>query len=189
MVFPCGHVSGIDVYERSIWNREIWPVHHADFEWHTQTAALRLLQQSFLRAAPVLFATLFLSQYLKRARAGVALRLEKLIEHDRHRRQHVNYGIKGMLSEIMMLAQPDFITRRTEGSGQKTMEERDQRDVNTALLNAMVLTELEDTVWHCTATKSLAKEQAKGHIAGVRAIEYHLLGLLMRSGKNCRRTW
>ncbi|KAI8954640.1 hypothetical protein F4801DRAFT_479946 [Xylaria longipes] len=123
----------------------------------------------------------------QRARAGV--RLENPIEHDGHRRQHANYGMKDMLSEIMMLVQPDFITRKTKGSAQKEIDERDQRDVNTALLNAMVLTELEDTVWHRTATKQLAKEQARRHAAGVRAVEYYVLGLLMHSGKHCRRTW
>ncbi|KAI0458310.1 hypothetical protein F5B21DRAFT_500571 [Xylaria acuta] len=108
---------------------------------------------------------------------------EPPIEHDGHRRQHVNYGIKDMPSEIMMLVQPDFITRRTDGSAQKATEERDQRDVNTALLNTMVLTELEDTVWHRTATRQLAKEQMRRHSAGVGAVEYYLLGFAHALGE------
>ncbi|KAI1757485.1 hypothetical protein F4782DRAFT_525299 [Xylaria castorea] len=96
----------------------------------------------------------------QRVRAGV--QLNNPIEHDEHRSQHVNYGIKHVLSEIMMLVQPDFITRKTEGSVQKAIEERDQRDINIAVLNAMALTELEDTVWHRTAMRQLTEKQKKG---------------------------
>ncbi|KAI0860947.1 hypothetical protein F4860DRAFT_503579 [Xylaria cubensis] len=123
----------------------------------------------------------------QRSRAGV--QLENPIEHDEHRSRHVNYGIRRVLDEIMMLVQPEFITRTTKDSVQKATEERDQRNVNTALLNAMALTEREDTVWHRTTTKQLTRQQARTHTAGVRAIQHHILGLLMHSGKNCRRMW
>ncbi|KAI0554908.1 hypothetical protein F4679DRAFT_579252 [Xylaria curta] len=123
----------------------------------------------------------------QRAKAGV--QLDNPAEHDEHRSQHVNYGIRHVLNETMMLVHPEFITRSTKTSAQKAMEDRDQRNVNTALLNAMALTELEDTVWHRTVMRQLTEQQMRSHTAGVRAIEHYVLGLLMHSGKNCRRMW
>lgn len=109
--------------------------------------------------------------------------------HDVHRAEHVERGIRAAMGEIMALAQPDFVTRETETSAEKTREERDRRDANTALLHVMVLTELEGTVWRRTATTQLTEAQARRHAAGFRAIEQHLLDLLLDPGMNCRRMW
>jgi hypothetical protein len=93
------------------------------------------------------------------------------------------------MGEIMMLVQPDFITRETETSAQKKIEDGDRRDVSAALLNAMVLTELEDTIWHRTATKKLTKDQTRRHTLGVQSIESCILVWLMDFEKHCRRMW
>ncbi|KAJ2989871.1 hypothetical protein NUW58_g3247 [Xylaria curta] len=110
-------------------------------------------------------------------------------EHDEHRRRHIGEGIKETLSRIMMLVQPDFITRDTKESARKTAKERDRRDAETALLYAIVLTDLEDSIWRRTATRKLTTEQARRHAAGVHVIESHILGLLMDYEKKCRRMW
>ncbi|KAJ8119314.1 hypothetical protein ONZ43_g3711 [Nemania bipapillata] len=123
----------------------------------------------------------------QRARAGVAPKHS--LEHEAHYARHLEYGIGDVLGEIMMLVQPEFITRNTKESAQKAMEEGDRRRVNVALLKAMVFTELEGTVWNCIAMKKLTGEQARRHAAGVRAIECYVLDLLMANGKNCRRMW
>ncbi|KAI0402719.1 hypothetical protein F4802DRAFT_342535 [Xylaria palmicola] len=123
----------------------------------------------------------------QRAQAGVQPKNAQ--EHDAHRRQHIHHGIGDTLGGIMMLVQPDFVTRTTASSAQKAEDERDRREVSTALLKAMALTELEDTVWHDAATRQLAEDQARRHAAGVRAIEDYILGLLMDYEKNCRRMW
>ncbi|KAI1108947.1 hypothetical protein F5Y14DRAFT_56420 [Nemania sp. NC0429] len=111
-------------------------------------------------------------------------------DHDAHRARHVEgVGIKEAMGKIMMLVQPDFVTRETKTSAEKTRQERDHRDANTALLVVLALTELEETVWRRTATRQLTEAQARRHAAGFRAIEQHLLGLLLDSGVNCRRMW
>ncbi|KAI1169528.1 PEBP-like protein [Nemania sp. FL0916] len=110
-------------------------------------------------------------------------------EHNVHYARHVECGIKDVLSQVMMLVQPDFVTRTTADSVRKAREETDRRDVNTALLYAMVLTELESTMWRETATNRLTSEQRRRHAAGVNAIESYILELLMLSGNTCRRMW
>ncbi|GAW26326.1 putative phosphatidylethanolamine-binding protein [Rosellinia necatrix] len=126
------------------------------------------------------------------ARAGV-LSEDDSAEHDAHHTRHVQGGIKDALGEIMMLAHPDFITRDTKESARKAAGERDRRDAHGALLFAMVLTELEDTVWHRTPTRWLSEERERIHEAGVRHIECYLLRLVMDPGRdperNCRRMW
>ncbi|KAI1203229.1 hypothetical protein F5X97DRAFT_161448 [Nemania serpens] len=109
--------------------------------------------------------------------------------HEAHRARHVERGVREAMGEIMALVQPDFVTRETETSAEKTREERDRRDANTALLNVLVLTEVEDTLWRRTATTQLTEAQAKRHSAGCRAIEAHVFDLLVDSEGNCRRMW
>ncbi|KAI0871464.1 hypothetical protein GGS24DRAFT_509775 [Hypoxylon argillaceum] len=123
----------------------------------------------------------------QRARAGV--QPGNSHEHDVHYTRHMKHGIRDVLGEIMMLVQPDFITRHTNESAQKTEEEEDRRQVNTALLEAIVLTELDDTIWKGTAMKKLTGKQVRRHAVGVRIVESHVLGLLADTNKNCRRMW
>ncbi|KAI2642747.1 hypothetical protein GGS21DRAFT_499395 [Xylaria nigripes] len=111
-------------------------------------------------------------------------------KHDQHRLHHVQQGIRERFKDIMALVQPDFITRETEKSVQLAKEERDERDVNAALLNAIALTELEETVWRRTATIPLSVEQEKRHMIGVQAIEDRIFNLLVGSSeKKSRRMW
>ncbi|KAI3337249.1 hypothetical protein HD806DRAFT_32403 [Xylariaceae sp. AK1471] len=124
--------------------------------------------------------------YVQKAGARVP---QDPIEHDVHRIRHIKYGAKEVISRVMMLVQPEFITRETETSAQRAVEEGDRQNVNTAVLNAMVLTELEGTIWHRTATKQLTKEQVRRHALGLRVIESCIFGLLMDAGNNCRRMW
>ncbi|KAI1121126.1 hypothetical protein F5Y10DRAFT_272393 [Nemania abortiva] len=120
----------------------------------------------------------------QKVRAGVPPKAEDSGEHDVHYARHLDCGIKKVLSEIMMLVQPDFITRVTKDSAQKTLEEGYRQQANTALLNTIVFTELGDTIWQGTAMKQLSEEQVARHDAGVREVEYHILGLL--TDKHCR---
>ncbi|KAI0202936.1 hypothetical protein F4808DRAFT_458644 [Astrocystis sublimbata] len=121
----------------------------------------------------------------QRAQAGLAPGSQS--EHEAHRRRHVRFGIKEKLGEVMMLVQPDFTTRETVTAA----EEKDERDVNTALLYALALTELEGSVWYrtTTTTTQLAAAKVRRHAAGVRELEDYVFDLLMRSGKDCRRPW
>ncbi|KAI1434412.1 hypothetical protein GGR50DRAFT_411493 [Xylaria sp. CBS 124048] len=115
---------------------------------------------------------------------------DAVAEHEAHRLRHIEQGLKDGLGEIMKLVQPDFITRETERSAQKAKEENEQRDVNTALLYAIALTELEETIWYRTSLKEFSKERERRHALGVQAIENVILGLLMGYGeRNGRRMW
>lgn len=124
----------------------------------------------------------------QRAKAGVPL--GDSAEHDAHRARHIEYGMKEVLGEIMMLVQPDFITRETSESARKAEEEKNRRDAHGAMLTAMVLTELEETVWHDTpVTTRLSEEWRRRHATGMHNIEDYILSLLMDYGKDCRRMW
>ncbi|KAI1810893.1 hypothetical protein GGS20DRAFT_149443 [Poronia punctata] len=114
----------------------------------------------------------------------------ELKEHEAHRIRHIEFGIKEAISQIMMLAQPEFITRESTAAHEKAVEEKDVREVNAALLHAMVMTELESTIWQRAGTNQLTKEQARRHSLEVQAMESWILGLLMNPGdNNLRRMW
>ncbi|KAI0115856.1 hypothetical protein GGR51DRAFT_555732 [Nemania sp. FL0031] len=124
---------------------------------------------------------------VQKSRPGVPFGLENAREHDSHYARHLNHGVKKVLSDIMMLVQPEFITRSTEESARKTMEEEDRRRADTALLNVVVLTELENCFWQCAAISNISEEQVRKHSAGVRAVEWNILGMLMGDDrKHCR---
>jgi len=111
-------------------------------------------------------------------------------EHSAHRAQHVNYGVREAIAQVMELVQPEFITRESKTTQQRARDEKDTRDVNTALLHATAMTELEGTIWYRAGMNQLTKEQTKRHAVDVQAMEDWVLGLLMDSGNsNCRRMW
>ncbi|KAI8625315.1 hypothetical protein F5Y19DRAFT_479824 [Xylariaceae sp. FL1651] len=86
----------------------------------------------------------------QKTRAGVP---QDTIEHVVHRTQHLEHGVKEVISQLMSLIQPDFLTRHTKTSAEKVAAEADRRVVNASLLNAMVQTELDGTIWYGTATR------------------------------------
>jgi hypothetical protein len=111
-------------------------------------------------------------------------------EHNAHRAQHVKFGVREAIAQVMELVQPEFITRESKTTRQMARDEKDTRDINAALLHATAMTELDDTIWCMAGTNRLTKEQVKRHAVGVQAMENWVLGLLMDSGNsNCRRMW
>ncbi|KAI0390161.1 hypothetical protein F5Y17DRAFT_81525 [Xylariaceae sp. FL0594] len=111
-------------------------------------------------------------------------------EHRRHRAHHVDHGVREAIAEVMQLIQPDFITRESGMAQEKTRKEKDVRDVNTALLVATAMTELEGTIWYEVGPHRLTKAQAIRRAADVQAIDICVLGWLMNSGNGeCRRMW
>ncbi|KAI0382711.1 hypothetical protein F5Y04DRAFT_252182 [Hypomontagnella monticulosa] len=117
---------------------------------------------------------------------------QDLAGHRVHRNQHVNLGIKNAFYDIVMLVWPEFLTRETESSASKSATEQDRREVHASLLNALVLSELDETMWYRTKAGkgwNLTKEQLRKHAQGTATIEQTLLGWLLDSTRESRRTW
>ncbi|RYO96475.1 hypothetical protein DL765_011564 [Monosporascus sp. GIB2] len=110
-------------------------------------------------------------------------------EHEAHRAQHRAFGLKDALAEIMELVWPDFVTRETGSSADKAMADADRRLATLSLLVAMVLSEVEDTVWYCTPSRKPSGEVTRRHAAAVTSIEHSLLSWLMEARDDSRRTW
>ncbi|KAI1396759.1 hypothetical protein F4819DRAFT_474266 [Hypoxylon fuscum] len=113
-------------------------------------------------------------------------------EHRTHRDQHVHMGLRRTLDDVVLLVWPEFVTRETESSAAKALADSDRRQIQVSLLNAMVLSELEDTIWYRTKggkPNSLTKEQLKKHTRGLASIEQSLLSWLMDSTREPRRMW
>ncbi|KAI0148463.1 hypothetical protein GGR57DRAFT_241484 [Xylariaceae sp. FL1272] len=111
------------------------------------------------------------------------------IEHDAHRTHHLEVGIKEALSRIMELLQPTFTTRKAELADQRAVEEEDRRAVNLSLLHAMVLTDLESTVWSRTPTNKISKLQQSKHDRGLESIQDCIIAWLAETFLTARRTW
>lgn len=110
-------------------------------------------------------------------------------EHEAHRNEHLTFGVKDSLASIMRLIWPDFVTRETDTSADKAVADADRRQATLSVLFAMVLSELEDTVWYRTPTKPLSAEYSGRHHATVSSIEHTLLGWLMELRDDSRRAW
>ncbi|OTB01399.1 hypothetical protein M426DRAFT_323536 [Hypoxylon sp. CI-4A] len=112
--------------------------------------------------------------------------------HRSHRDQHIHVGIRQALQDIAMLIWPEFTTRETETSGMKNVSDEERRQIHVSLLNAMVLSELEETIWARTKAGkgcTLSKEQTKRHEAGIASVEQSILSWLMDSHRGARRMW
>ncbi|KAI1099923.1 hypothetical protein F4804DRAFT_320381 [Jackrogersella minutella] len=112
--------------------------------------------------------------------------------HRAHREEHISIGVRHALDDLVSLIWPEFITRDTDSSNLKAVVDDERRQVHVSLLNAMVLSELEETLWYRTKAgkgSSLTKEQLRKHARGVASIEQSLLGWLMNSTRGHRRMW
>ncbi|KAI1781344.1 hypothetical protein F4818DRAFT_398757 [Hypoxylon cercidicola] len=112
--------------------------------------------------------------------------------HQIHRDQHMDIGLRKTLEDVVVLILPEFVTRETTSSAAKEMADSDRRQIHVSLLNTMVLSELEDTIWYRTKAgrgNHLTKEQLKNHARGVASIEESLFGWLMNSTREPRRMW
>ncbi|XXG96844.1 hypothetical protein Hte_003135 [Hypoxylon texense] len=112
--------------------------------------------------------------------------------HRTHRGKHIESGIRQTLEDTVALIWPELVTRETTSSAAKALDESDRRQAHVSLLNAMVLSELEDTIWHrirVGKANQLTKEQLKKHARGVESIEESLLGWIMTSTQELRRMW
>ncbi|RYP75550.1 hypothetical protein DL769_003796 [Monosporascus sp. CRB-8-3] len=110
-------------------------------------------------------------------------------EHEAHRAQHRAFGLRDALAEIMELVWPDFVTRETGSSADKATAEADRRQATLSLLVAMVLSEVEDTVWYHTPARKSSGDVTRRHAAAVNSIEQSLLSWLMEVRSDSRRTW
>ncbi|KAI8966262.1 hypothetical protein F5Y11DRAFT_188513 [Daldinia sp. FL1419] len=112
--------------------------------------------------------------------------------HRTHREQHMNIGLRQALDDILALIWPEFITRETNKSLERASAESERHQIHVSLLNAMVLSELDDTIWYRSKAgrpTALTKEQSRRHARGVASIEQTLLGWLMDSTREQRRMW
>lgn len=112
--------------------------------------------------------------------------------HRGHRDQHVHIGIRQALEDIMALVWPEFLTRETDSSAVKAASDTERRQVHVSLLNAMVLSEMEDTIWYRTRAgkgTTLTKEQFRKHANSVASVEQSLLSWLVNSSRELRRMW
>ncbi|KAI2612178.1 uncharacterized protein GGS25DRAFT_109341 [Hypoxylon fragiforme] len=116
--------------------------------------------------------------------------------HRAHRDLHMKFGLRQALDDTLRLVWPEVVTRETEWSAEMTAADTDRRQVHASLLNAMVLSEIDATIWYRTKAGSkgssgttLTKEQQKTHAQGVAAIEQSLLGWLVNSSPAFRRMW
>lgn len=110
-------------------------------------------------------------------------------DHEAHRAEHLAFGVKDSLASIMKLIWPDFVTRETDASADKATADADRRQATLSVLIAMVLSELEDTVWYRTLTNPLSAKASGSHYATVSSIQYTLLGWLMEFRDDSRRAW
>ncbi|KAI1331108.1 hypothetical protein F5Y16DRAFT_395544 [Xylariaceae sp. FL0255] len=120
-------------------------------------------------------------------------------EHNAHQSRHFSVGVREALAEIVDLAQPAAVGMRTDKidsdatSGldrrkKAEQDEADRRAVNLSLLNAIVLTEMEDTVWSRTPVAALSRDAIRRHGRGLASIEDCVLGWLM-DRESRRRIW
>ncbi|KAK6953132.1 hypothetical protein Daesc_005432 [Daldinia eschscholtzii] len=112
--------------------------------------------------------------------------------HRTHREQHVSVGLRQALDEIMALIWPEFVTRETNTSLAKASSESERHQIHVSLLNAMVLSELDETIWYRTKagrSTHLTKEQLRRHARGIESIEQTLMSWLMDSSREQRRMW
>ncbi|KAI0835668.1 hypothetical protein F5Y06DRAFT_289058 [Hypoxylon sp. FL0890] len=112
--------------------------------------------------------------------------------HRAHREQHINIGLRHAMEDAVALIWPEFVTRETDTSAMKAASDNERRQVHVALLNAMVLSELEDTIWYRTKAGKgsiLTKEQLRKHAYGVASVEQSLLSWLVDSTRELRRMW
>ncbi|KAI1413063.1 hypothetical protein F5Y13DRAFT_162434 [Hypoxylon sp. FL1857] len=112
--------------------------------------------------------------------------------HRTHREQHINIGVRHALEDAVTLIWPEFLTRETDTSAMKAASDNERRQIHVSLLNAMVLSELEDTIWYRTRAGKgtiLNKEQLRKHARGVASVEQSLLSWLVNSTPELRRTW
>ncbi|KAI1384792.1 uncharacterized protein F4822DRAFT_373475 [Hypoxylon trugodes] len=112
--------------------------------------------------------------------------------HRVHREQHLNFGLRRNFSDIVTQVWPEFITRETEESAIKTQAESERRQAHVSLLNTIVLSEMDDTVWYRSkAIKGslLTKEQSRKHTRGLANLEQTLLSWLMCASREPRRMW
>ncbi|KAI1373449.1 hypothetical protein F4677DRAFT_223809 [Hypoxylon crocopeplum] len=116
-----------------------------------------------------------------------------LAEHRKHRERHINVQVRQALDEMVALVWPEFITRETELSAVKAATDNEHRQIQVSLLNAMVLSELDETLWYRTkaskTTSNLTKEQQRKHSRAVASIEQCLLGWFVNFPRQLRRTW
>ncbi|KAI1213585.1 uncharacterized protein F4807DRAFT_270886 [Annulohypoxylon truncatum] len=112
--------------------------------------------------------------------------------HRTHREQHINIGLRHALDDLVALIWPEFVTRETETSAMKAATDNERRQIHGSLLYAMVLSEIEDTLWYRTKAgkgTTLTKEQSRKHARGVASVEQSLLSWLMNSSRELRRMW
>ncbi|KAL7626493.1 hypothetical protein AAE478_003265 [Parahypoxylon ruwenzoriense] len=112
--------------------------------------------------------------------------------HRTHRDRYISYGLREALKHIAMLVFPEFVTRETDTSSDKATADEERIQIHISLLNAMVLSELDDTIWYRTKANNLSKEQVIRHARGVASIEQALLSWLMnstRGSRGSRRMW
>ncbi|KAI4868751.1 hypothetical protein F4820DRAFT_408641 [Hypoxylon rubiginosum] len=112
--------------------------------------------------------------------------------HRTHRGKHIEIGIRQTLDDIVVLIWPEFVTRETTSSAAKAIEESDRRQIHVSLLNAMILSELEETIWYRSRAgkaNHLTKEQLQKHARGVASIEQSVLDWIMNSTQEPRRMW
>ncbi|KAI0850297.1 hypothetical protein F5Y00DRAFT_233047 [Daldinia vernicosa] len=112
--------------------------------------------------------------------------------HRAHRDQHMSIGLRQSLDDILALVWPEFVTRETNSSLSKASAESERHQIHVSLLNAMVRSEMEDTIWYRTKagrSTHLTKEQLRRHTRGMASIEQTLLGWLMDSTREQRRMW
>lgn len=110
-------------------------------------------------------------------------------EHRAHRAAHLAHGTRDALAEVMRLVWPDFVTRATDAAARRAVEDADRRQATLSVLVAMVLSELEDTIWCRTPAKTLSAESSGRHSANVTSIEVQVLGWLMEVRDDSRRAW
>ncbi|KAI1803518.1 hypothetical protein F4811DRAFT_524422 [Daldinia bambusicola] len=112
--------------------------------------------------------------------------------HRAHREQHVSSGLRQALDETVALIWPEFVTRETNTSLAKALAESERHQIHVSLLNAMVLSELDETIWYRTKagrSTHLSKDQLRRHAGGMESIEQTLLEWLMNSSREQRRMW
>ncbi|KAI2613259.1 hypothetical protein GGR54DRAFT_330532 [Hypoxylon sp. NC1633] len=116
-----------------------------------------------------------------------------LAVHRAHRSHHINSGLKTALNDIAGIIWPEFVTRETESSGLKAATDAEHRQIQVSLLYAIVLSELDDTIWYRSkvskTTSSLTKEQAKKYARAFASVEQTLLTWFMDASREMRRMW